>query len=62
MPKVRERQVIDVRVWKGSHLCANFLPEGVRYWGYEKTWYDGPIYCFGFWYFHVHVMWPVKWP
>lgn len=31
----------------------NWLPREYRYVGLIETWYDGPIYSFGFWFFNV---------
>lgn len=30
----------------------NWLPKKYRYLGYDKYWYDGPLYHFGFWFFN----------
>jgi hypothetical protein len=41
-------------LWYNS--SANFLKKKDRYFGYRRTYYDGPIHCFGFWWWHVYLM------
>ena len=36
-------------------VAWNSLPKDVRYLGFKKEYYDGPIYCFGLWYWHIYV-------
>lgn len=31
----------------------NYLPENLRFIGYEQLWYDGPLSSFGFWFFTI---------
>ncbi len=47
----------------GMRLYASWLPKvcrcgadcpGLRYVGYQESYYDGPIYMFGFWFFHFY--------
>ena len=37
-------------------FSTNFLMKHYRYIGPKKDYYDGPIYCFGFWWFHITFM------
>ena len=50
-----------MRVWKGWYLYVS-RQKVDRYWGFLETYYDGPIYSFGFWWFHVYLIWPYRWP
>lgn len=34
-------------------LPLNLLDKEYRYFGFEFTYYDGPHYSFGFWYFNI---------
>jgi hypothetical protein len=40
------------RLWRALSVCA--LAEG-RYIGRRMDWWDGPIWCFGF--YHWHLVW-----
>ena len=35
--------------------CPHIDTPHQRYWGYQVGWYDGPIYSFGFWWFHIYM-------
>jgi hypothetical protein len=37
------------------HWYISTLPQGDRYIGPRKDWYDGPIYCLGLWWAHIYV-------
>lgn len=39
----------------------NWLPKGLRYWGYEDFYYDGPIGSFGLWFTNLSWQLPWKW-
>ena len=37
----------------------NWLPAHLRYFGYQKDWYDGPLSSFGWWF--GNVSWRLPW-
>lgn len=39
---------------QGHWFGSNCLSSEVRYWGYQRDYFDGPVHCFGFWFFHVY--------
>lgn len=43
------------RISKDRLLMCNALPKQDRYFGYKLDWHDGPIPCFGFWFFHFYI-------
>lgn len=49
-----------MRRLKGYKLGSCSLTKDVRYVGYCMDYYDGPVYCFGFWYFHIY-LYPPTW-
>ncbi|WP_158006222.1 hypothetical protein [Serratia sp. 14-2641] len=44
-----------IRISKDRWLCCNTLPRELWYFGYVEDWYDGPIPCFGFGFFHFYL-------
>lgn len=42
-------------VCRTNSIYCSRLPPHVRYFGPRKDYYDGPIYCFGFWWFHFYL-------
>ncbi len=51
--------------WGGRHgddwwvWLWNWLPPELRYFGYRKDWYDGPLSHFGWWF--GNVSWRLPW-
>lgn len=48
----------DMENWAGLRLFGNWLDPTVRHFGFRADWYDGPIWSFGFWWFHFYVASP----
>lgn len=46
-----------IRISKDRCLMGNKLPRSQWYFGYRVDWYDGPIPCFGFGFYHVYLWW-----
>ncbi len=40
----------------GFDISWSLLQLSDRYWGFSKDYYDGPIWCFGFWYGHIYLV------
>jgi hypothetical protein len=51
---------MHIRINSNQVIYWNTLPSKARYWGYKKDWHDGPIPCFGFWFFHFYIWWLEK--
>lgn len=45
--------------WYYIYPIPNLLEKDVRYWGFQKFYYDGPHYSFGFWFFNIS--WSTPW-
>lgn len=46
---------MKIRVSKDYYLAGNTLPRRLWYIGYRLDWYDGPIPCFGFGFYHFYL-------
>jgi len=51
---------MHLRINKNEVIYLNLLPKDFRYWGYKQDWYDGPVPCFGLWFFHFYIWWKEK--
>lgn len=56
----RKGEGLYIRINENEVIYWNLLPKELRYWGYKQDWYDGPVPCFGFWFFHFYIWWKEK--